>query len=114
MKLAKECCFMDIVIESDCMEVVNALKYGRLNPTCFGAFVVDALSLMCNFRFVISTHVKRSENKVAHELTKIGLTNPNTVWMEEAPNQVQNLAWLNIITLWNESFSFFQKKNRIY
>ncbi|XP_072064292.1 uncharacterized protein [Arachis hypogaea] len=70
MKLAKECCFMEIVIESDCIEVVNELKHGRPNPTCFRAFVVDALSLMCNFRLMAFTHIKKSGNKVAHELAK--------------------------------------------
>ncbi|KAL4344885.1 hypothetical protein AHAS_Ahas11G0223100 [Arachis hypogaea] len=93
----KECCFLEIIMESDNLEMVNALKQWKVNETCFGAFITDTLSLVGCFRSIVFNHVKRKGNRVAHELPKLALTNSNIIWMEDSPYHVQNLAWLDIL-----------------
>ncbi|MED6122457.1 hypothetical protein PIB30_040027 [Stylosanthes scabra] len=69
LNFAKECCFTEVFLEDDNIEVVKALKHGTSNETCF-----------------------------AHELAQLALANPNCVWMEDAPWHVQNLALLDILS----------------
>ncbi|MED6185375.1 hypothetical protein PIB30_056452 [Stylosanthes scabra] len=97
MNFAKDCCFTDIIVESDNLEVVNALKQRKCNDSCFGTFIADALSVSRNFRSLSFTHVRRTGNRVAHELAQLALTNPISMWMEDAPNHVLNLAYLDIL-----------------
>ncbi|KAL4330485.1 hypothetical protein AHAS_Ahas13G0404800 [Arachis hypogaea] len=75
---------------------MGALKQRRCFNSCFGTFIIDAISLIRNFRFVEFSHVKRKGNKVAHELATLALTTPNCMWMEDAPSHVQNLAMLDV------------------
>ncbi|MED6174365.1 hypothetical protein PIB30_068328 [Stylosanthes scabra] len=64
LNFAKECCFREVILESDNLEVIKALKQGTPNQTCFGSFIADTLSLLGNFRNVSFSHVMRKGNKV--------------------------------------------------
>ncbi|KAL4330796.1 hypothetical protein AHAS_Ahas13G0435900 [Arachis hypogaea] len=97
INFASECCFTEIIVESDNLEVVKALKHGRISDSYFGSFIADALDLCKKFRLVSFSHVKRNGNKVAHELAQLAITTPNYVWMEEAPGHVTNLAMCDIL-----------------
>ncbi|KAL4314926.1 hypothetical protein AHAS_Ahas15G0133900 [Arachis hypogaea] len=88
LNFAKDCCFSKVILESDNIEVMGALKQRRCFNSCFGTFITDAISLIRNFRFVEFSHVKREGNKVAHELATLALTTPNCMWMEDAPSHV--------------------------
>ncbi|RYR31804.1 hypothetical protein Ahy_B01g056721 [Arachis hypogaea] len=99
LNFAKDCCFSNVILKSDNIEVMGALKQRRCFNSCFGTFITDAISLIKNFRFVKFSHVKREGNRVAHELATLALTTPNCMWMEDAPSHVQNLAMLDVFPL---------------
>ncbi|RYR05308.1 hypothetical protein Ahy_B06g085174 [Arachis hypogaea] len=42
IKLAMECCFTNIILKSDNIKIVNALKKGGNLDSCFGTFITDA------------------------------------------------------------------------
>ncbi|XP_020979564.1 uncharacterized protein LOC110272089 [Arachis ipaensis] len=67
IKLAMECYFTNIILESDNIGSECSQKAGNLD-SCFGTFIIDALDLVSNFRSVSFNHVKRGGNKIAHEL----------------------------------------------
>ncbi|MED6113097.1 hypothetical protein PIB30_067776 [Stylosanthes scabra] len=48
-------------------------------------------------RVVEFSHVKRSGNRIAHELAQLALTNPNFMWLEDAPIDICNLALMDRI-----------------
>ncbi|KAL4357215.1 hypothetical protein AHAS_Ahas09G0164400 [Arachis hypogaea] len=84
--------FFDIIVESDNIEVIQSLREKRTQNNYFSTFIVDCLHLIPSFRSVEFSHVKRNDNRVAHKLANMALTTPNTVWMEEAPQNIYNLA----------------------
>ncbi|KAL4372104.1 hypothetical protein AHAS_Ahas06G0232400 [Arachis hypogaea] len=55
------------------------------------------VDLVSNFRSVSFNHVKRGGNKIAHELAQLAPANPNSLWMEDAPIHVLNLALLDLL-----------------
>ncbi|MED6195114.1 hypothetical protein PIB30_034955 [Stylosanthes scabra] len=71
LQLAKDCCFTEVILESDNIEVVKALKHGSSNETCFGSFIADTHSLIGSFRNVIFSHVKRDETKLLMSLLNL-------------------------------------------
>ncbi|MED6219069.1 hypothetical protein PIB30_032434 [Stylosanthes scabra] len=58
----------------------------------------ECFFLASRFRSVEFYHVKRSGNMVAHEVTQMAFTNADTMWLEEAPANICNLALLDIPT----------------
>ncbi|XP_016199994.1 uncharacterized protein LOC107641002 [Arachis ipaensis] len=96
LNFIKDCCFAKVILKSDNTEVMGALKQ-RCFSSCFGTFIIDAISLIKNFRSVEFSHVKREGNRVAHELATLALTNPNCMWMEDVLNHIQNLALLDVL-----------------
>ncbi|XP_057720352.1 uncharacterized protein LOC130934843 [Arachis stenosperma] len=98
LEKAQQCCFFDVIVENDNIEVIQSLRLNKRQNNYFESFIVDCFNLVTSLRSVKFSHVKRSGNRVAHELAKIALTNPNEVWMEDAPSNICNLAFLDIIS----------------
>ncbi|XP_057719932.1 uncharacterized protein LOC130934373 [Arachis stenosperma] len=59
MKMAIESCFTNIILESDSMQVVKALKQRKVIDSYFGFFIADNMYLIDNFRSISFNHVKR-------------------------------------------------------
>ncbi|RYR31699.1 hypothetical protein Ahy_B01g056575 [Arachis hypogaea] len=77
LNFAKDYCFLKVILESNNIEVMDALKQRRYFNSCFRTFIIDAISLIRNFRIVEFSHVKRKKNRVVHELATLALTNPS-------------------------------------
>ncbi|XP_015943920.1 uncharacterized protein LOC107469042 [Arachis duranensis] len=94
LERARKCCFFDIIVKSDNIEVIQSLREKRIQSNYLSTFIVDCLHLIPSFRSVEFSHVKRNGNRITHELANMALTTPNTMWMEEAPQNICNMAWL--------------------
>ncbi|XP_025653314.1 uncharacterized protein [Arachis hypogaea] len=96
MKMAIESCFTNIILESDSMQVVKALKQGKINDSCFGSFIADSLylivaSLSLSFSIILPTHFFL-QPKIQ---TWFSPQQPNTL---KVPTQASSLAHLSLST----------------
>uniref|UniRef100_A0A7N2M6W5 RNase H type-1 domain-containing protein n=1 Tax=Quercus lobata TaxID=97700 RepID=A0A7N2M6W5_QUELO len=76
----------DIVIEGDCVQVINAIKADRGNLSQLGHVIEDIQVLISGLRWVKVRWVKRSANLVAHSLAWYAKNISNDViWLEDDP-----------------------------
>lgn len=59
----------NLVLESDCLVVVQALRNGVVGSSEFFLIIEDIIALSSSFNSVVWSFVKRTGNKVAHHLT---------------------------------------------
>ena len=78
LKFARECYFLDVIVDSDSALVIQALSTSKPVDNYFGLLISNCLASLTSFKSVQSSHMKRDGNKVAHELANIALTNPNS------------------------------------
>ncbi|RYQ98858.1 hypothetical protein Ahy_B07g086668 [Arachis hypogaea] len=97
VNIAAQACFLEIEIEGDNIEVINALNSNSPFGRPFGTIISNCNALLCCFRFYKISHIKRNGNSVAHSLAKLALTRPNLMWLEETPTEVCNLVHLDIL-----------------
>ncbi|XP_074318605.1 uncharacterized protein LOC141655423 [Silene latifolia] len=60
-----------VEMESDCLEVVEALKQGKQGRSIFSQVIEDILVLSSNFQFISWLHTSRVNNSVAHALAHV-------------------------------------------
>ena len=61
--------------------------------------IVDDCKQLCElFTFCLFSHVSRVDNKVAHCLAKHPVEIELSVWIEDAPFDVLNLALLDVLS----------------
>ena len=95
--LAHELCFWDLEIESNCTELIQALKCPTLDSTFVDLHVSECLSCLYDFRSFSFHHIGRNGNKVAHELARIANNSSDMIWIEEAPQTICNLSVFDIL-----------------
>ncbi|KAM6588598.1 hypothetical protein CsatA_011203 [Cannabis sativa] len=62
-----------IVVESDCLRVINDLQKFKHMASPYGHILYDCMTLVVDFDFVSFNFAKRSANKVAHALVRSSL-----------------------------------------
>lgn len=87
-----------VVIESDCLQVIQALKSPVVGASDFHLVIEDILSLSSRLDSVVWSFVKRSGNMVAHVLTHfqpwdIG----HHCWVHDAPENIVHLAFIDLL-----------------
>ena len=87
MNLARTTGCSKIEINSDRMEVVEALKEGYSSSVASCIFD-DCYFMSLDFSHIVFKHCYRENNKVAHELARLARFTPPDVWMEAAPMAV--------------------------
>ncbi|XP_074290704.1 uncharacterized protein LOC141617410 [Silene latifolia] len=71
----------EVVVESDCLQVVDALKERCSGRSLFSLLVDDILLLCSSFQSVVWSHTSRINNSVAHALAHVvPRTIGKTVW----------------------------------
>ncbi|XP_074293665.1 uncharacterized protein LOC141620782 [Silene latifolia] len=60
-----------VVVESDCIQVIEALKDKRSGRSSFSLLVDDILLLCNSFQAVVWSHTSRINNSVAHALAHV-------------------------------------------
>ena len=76
----------DVVVESDCLLMIQALKGTTTPPSMVSAVTQGILDLSMGFNRVEFSHVKRQGNRSAHVLAKHALGIIDFIaWIEETP-----------------------------
>ncbi|XP_045797986.1 uncharacterized protein LOC123892217 [Trifolium pratense] len=90
--LAIECCFQEVVFESDNSKIISLMNSAREIPRSYlGNFI---RGIKCNkdyFRGCNFVHIKREANKAAHLLASLAHSEPNKVWLEESPSPIVHI-----------------------
>ena len=76
-----------IEINSDSVEVVEALKEGNSSSVASAIFD-DCYFMSLDFNHAIYEHCNRESNQVAHELARLAKFSPPGCWMDTAPSAV--------------------------
>lgn len=85
--------FSHVVVESDCLAVIQALKANHLGSSDFHLVLEDIISLLSSFVSVVWSFVKRSGNRVAHELAHfLPVEGDKRVWKNDFPASIVSLA----------------------
>jgi ribonuclease HI len=98
LHLALECCFLEVIIESDNRYVISLINSEKVCPRNYVGTLV--LGVKCNrhkFRHVSFRHVNRDANKAAHLLASLAHLEPNRVWLEETPPQLVATLVMDLI-----------------
>ncbi|XP_074313495.1 uncharacterized protein LOC141648670 [Silene latifolia] len=80
-----------VMIESDCLQVVEALKRKAKGRSVFSLVIDDILAVSISFHSVLWSHVCRMNNSVAHSLAHlVPRTVGRVVWSDSLPPIVNN------------------------
>ena len=101
MNLACSAGCSKIEINSDSVEVVEALKEG-ISSSIASAIFDDCYFMSLDFNQVIYEHCNRESNQVAHELARLAKFSPPGCWMDTAPSAVIPFLLSDAIILINE------------
>lgn len=98
MELCAELGMQRVVVESDCLGVIQALRREASGCSEFWLVVEDIMAFCSNFLNVVWSFVKHSGNKVAHDLAHLQPWNFGTrKWDAEFPCSVLNIAAADIM-----------------
>ena len=97
LRFAKEIECVDIVVETDAINVVSAVEDNRELST-EGPILEDVKQLFAQLRSTGIHHIRRSANHVAHLLARFGFNSKCTnVWISETPSVVSNAVSIDDI-----------------
>jgi hypothetical protein len=86
---AKECCFRNVLFESDCSQIIDLVNKEGYRPRSYVGKIIRGIN--CNrsdFRACQFKHIKREANRAAHNLALLAHEEPNKVWLEETPPSI--------------------------
>jgi hypothetical protein len=91
LALAYEWSELPIIIQSDCVVALSALKESGRNRTVYGQ-LFDEVKRLMNLREIILVKLDRDQNRVAHSLANLGRGGDCTAcWVRFAPECVSQL-----------------------
>ena len=89
---AKELSIFKVVVEGDCLKVVQALKAKERCNTLYGTVIEDAHSQGVSLQACQFQHVRREGNKLAHALARRAISSADfDVWVEELPSDLEDV-----------------------
>ena len=89
---AKELSIFKIIVEGDCLKVVQALKAREHCNTLYGNVIEDARLQGASLQVCHFQHVRRKGNKLAHALARIAVSSVDfDVWVEELPSDLEDV-----------------------
>ncbi|KAI4984384.1 hypothetical protein ZWY2020_005548 [Hordeum vulgare] len=90
-----------IEVNSDSVKVVNALIQGNSSSVA-SSIIDDCYFMSIDFYHVTCDHCNRERNRVAHELVRLARFSPQSVWINNAREEVINLLVNDATLLMNE------------
>ena len=90
--LAQQVGVNKLVVEADCQEVINTMNMGGFTATGAAAVYADCNVLIVGYTSVSFVHCPREANCVSHELARLAVSNPPSLWVEELPASI--VRWL--------------------
>ena len=89
---AGELSLFSVIVEGDCLAVIQALRRSGLCPLLFGHIVDETKRLGAILRSCEFQHVRREGNRLAHSLAKKAVLSADfEVWVEELPDDVDGV-----------------------
>ncbi|XBI06774.1 uncharacterized protein [Aegilops tauschii subsp. strangulata] len=82
--LAQELGISKLVVESDCLEVINTMQNGGFTASGAVAIYSDCLVLVIGYTSVTFVHCPREANSVSHDPARLARPSPS-LWVEEPP-----------------------------
>ena len=107
---ARELSLFNIIVEGDCLHVIQALKCSGPCPLLFGHIIDETKRLGRVLRSCMFQHVRRDVNRLAHSLVKKVVLSTNLeIWIEDLPEDVDvvfqsDLPWVWFFVLLCSSF----------
>ncbi|KAB2623485.1 hypothetical protein D8674_038349 [Pyrus ussuriensis x Pyrus communis] len=87
LALASSRGFQNIVLESDSLQITQALCASSLDLSDIGLIVEGSRKISSGITGICFTHIRRQANKVAHRLNRYSLSSTSPgLWFEESPN----------------------------
>jgi len=80
LELASQCCFNNIILESDCEVVIREICGDLCNYRCWGKMVKKIKSYLAMFQSYKFQFTKRDNNSVAHYLAKQAHLEGSKTW----------------------------------
>ncbi|XP_074271388.1 uncharacterized protein LOC141595324 [Silene latifolia] len=85
-----------VVVESDCSQVIDALRRKKTGQGIFSFVLVDILNICNSFSSIMWSFTSRANNVIAHELAHVlPAGTGKVVWYEKLPESVERLLALN-------------------
>ena len=97
--LAAEWTSEPIILESDCLAVINYLSkpLSQRSHSCF--IIREAVEVASRIPGVVFRHIGRACNKLAHELAQLAkMLNHSAVWRERCPISVEHIVAQDVNT----------------
>jgi len=93
MRVARNLGLVHVIFEMDLAEIACALNRNTYKLDYSSTFIKDYHGLIDEFSSAKFMHIKRSCNKVVHELTKLVLDVERTkVWVDGGPHEIMAFA----------------------
>ena len=84
----------EFVLEGDSEEVINSLRSKEASFSLFGHLLESAKSMLGSSTCIIFSHVRRSGNKIAHNLARhVRNVRGLSVWVEDVPPDLVNVLF---------------------
>ena len=91
MEFARELSLFNVILEGDCLRVVQALNASGGCNTLYGHIVNETKRLGGVSRHCSFQHVRRDKNKLAHCLARRAVSSTDTdVWVEDLPGDLDD------------------------
>jgi hypothetical protein len=95
LSLALQWCSLPLVVESDCLEVVNMLKSEGIDRSVY-APMIEEIKTLLKVHHTCITHVKRCQNSSSHFLANLARTSASTaVWLESGLEGLASLCYID-------------------
>ena len=90
--------FSRLVVEGDCLTIINALRGIGTCPWTIEMVITDVLGLCKSFEAICFSHTLREDNQVADRLAHVGLFSSFSV--ERCPAEIEDLVRKDAIGQW--------------
>jgi len=85
--VAKEYGYHSLVVEGDCLALIQKLQHQVIDDNVLGFIVSDILHIAKTFSFI--SFIKREGNKLAHDLAHwLPLSSEDRLWVNDVPNHI--------------------------
>ena len=93
---AQELGLVDFVLEGDSEVVINSLRSNEVSFSLFGHLLESAKSMLVSSTCIKFSHVRRSGNKIAHNLARHARNVRGLlVWVEDVPPHLIDVLFAN-------------------
>ncbi|XP_048499407.1 putative ribonuclease H protein At1g65750 isoform X2 [Beta vulgaris subsp. vulgaris] len=99
LRLGKRFGLQDIVVESDCQDVIHRLSQHAIFLADLDVVLSNILASCVCFNSVVWSHVKRDGNFVAHHLARINPFGIEQIWENHYPPEVAPYVLMDVLSL---------------